>query len=275
MKKKICIDPGHNGYGFDTGAEGFGLREQDLTLDISKRIEVGLKRNNFEVLLTRNGEVVPGQINSVTDSLRARCDIANNFKADLFITIHINSAGGTGVEIFIIEHNGEAEVLAEKVLPHLSALGFTNRGIKQKNLYVLKYTEMPAILTENGFIDNQADILKLKDPAFRQRIADAHVRGICDYYDQDYKGVEESVLKIAILKFSPEDEWSAKDIDEKFGGVANFTRQGINKIIPPDAMSAEQLIVIGGLKVGHKNEILLSGKDKYDTAAKVADYLRQ
>jgi len=81
------------------------------------------------------------------------------------------------------------------------------------------------------------------------------------------------VLDIAILKFSSEDDWSAKDVDAKLGGVANFTRQGTSKVIPKDAMSAKKLIVIGGATTGHPNEVLLSGQSKYDTALAVGKYL--
>lgn len=272
---KICIDAGHNDSGPDAGAEGFGLREQDINLDIAKRLETLLKINDFEVEMTRSGAFVPGMINSENDSLKIRCAIANEFKADIFISIHCNASGGTGAEIYIIDFGEQAELLAKKILPFLtSGLGFTNRGIKRKYLYVLKNTDMPAILTENGFIDNAIDAAKLKDPEFRQKIAEAHAIGICDFYNIKFKGGNDVViLKIVILKFTTEDEWAAKDVDAKHGGIANFTRYGTNKSIPTEAMQADQLIVIGGPTTGHKNEILLSGKNKYETATKVATYL--
>ena len=86
------------------------------------------------------------------------------------------------------------------------------------------------------------------------------------------KGGDE-VLEVAILKFSAEDEWAAKDIDTKLGGVANFTRQGSGRIIPKDAMAAKRLIVVGGPTTNHPNEVLLSGKTKFDTAVVVGKYL--
>lgn len=82
-----------------------------------------------------------------------------------------------------------------------------------------------------------------------------------------------TVPAIAILKFSPEDDWSAKDIDARLGGVATYVRQGTDRKIPSEAMSATKLIVIGGPTTGHPNEVLLSGKTKYDTAAAVTKYL--
>lgn len=93
------------------------------------------------------------------------------------------------------------------------------------------------------------------------------------FFGHDHHLEGEDVLDVAILKNSSEDEWAAKDIDARLGGVANFTRQGANKVIPKDAMSAKKLIVIGGGTTGHPNEVLLSGKSKYDTAQAVAEYL--
>jgi hypothetical protein len=82
------------------------------------------------------------------------------------------------------------------------------------------------------------------------------------------------VLDVAILKYSAEDEWAAKDIDAKLGGVANFTRQGTAKTIPTAALSAKKLIIVGGPDVtAHPNRVWLSGNTKYDTAVVVGKYL--
>ena len=275
---KICLDPGHCSFGEDTGAEGHGLREQDIALDIALKLNEILIANKFETVMTRTGDLVTGLSKSYTlnDSLRKRCDIANAFQANIFVSIHCNSVdivSPNGVEILVSGFGGEAEKLANKVLPYLVGLGLKNRYVKIQNVYVLQdgHTAMPAILTENGFLSNTKDAEKLANPAFRQKIAIAHAKGIMEYFG---KVDNTKMLKYAILKFTAEDEWAAKDIDALHGGIANFTRQGVNKVIPADAMLAEQLIVIGGPTTGHKNEILLSGKSKYDTAAKVAEYLK-
>lgn len=81
--------------------------------------------------------------------------------------------------------------------------------------------------------------------------------------------------KIAILKYSTEDDWAAKDIDAKLGGVATYVRQGANKVIPAEAMGSDKLIVIGGATTGHRNEVLLSGDTKYDTALAVGNFLKK
>lgn len=185
---KICIDPGHNSSGADTGVEGSGLYEQSLTLDIASRLKSLLVYNGFEVVMTREGDFVNGAHGTVNESLKTRCDIANAFGADLFVSIHINSGGGTGTEVYALP-GGRAVVAAQRVLNRLIyACGWTNRGVKiDREFYVLVHTDMPAILTENGFIDTQSDAAKLADPNFRQVIAVAHAKGICDYFGILYK----------------------------------------------------------------------------------------
>jgi hypothetical protein len=274
---KICLDPGHGGY--DSGAVGNDLEEKNITLDICLRLKPLLEHKGFSVVLTRDGDYAPGNLEGQLNAeLQKRCDIADAFQANAFISVHVNSSDITspsGVEILVAGLGGEAEKLANRILPYLVGLGEGNRHVKVQNVLVLKNTAMPAILTENGFISNEEDAKRLADPDYRQKIAEAHMMGICDHFNISHDGGGSTMNKIAILKFTPEDEWSAKDIDAKHGGVANFTRQGAGKAIPPEAMLADLLIVIGGPTTGHKNEILLSGKDKYETASKVSDYLKK
>lgn len=198
---KVCIDPGHNSNGFDTGAQGNGLLEQDITLNIGLRLKPLLETNGIQVVMTRTGGQVAGVINSVTDSLQARCDIANNAVVDLFVAIHINAGGGTGSEVWVVSTGGRAEKAANAVLARLIAsCGWANRGVKTANDYVLKYTNAPAILTENGFIDSASDSAKLKDPTFIQAIAVAHAKGICDYFGISYK---EGVKPVVVTTTQP------------------------------------------------------------------------
>jgi len=191
---KICLDPGHNKSGADTGAQGNGLYEQDLTLDIALRMKPLLEINGFEVVLTREGDFVKGDHSSVNASLESRCALANREKVDLFVSIHVNAGGGTGVEIFALP-GARAEKCAKRVLDRLiEVCQWTNRGVKtNQRFYVLVKTDMPAILSESGFIDHPTDAKKLKDPAFRQKIALGHVKGICDFYGKMYVNSKEEV----------------------------------------------------------------------------------
>ena len=80
------------------------------------------------------------------------------------------------------------------------------------------------------------------------------------------------VLDVAVLLFSKEDYWAGADVAAKHGNCAMFIRPA-DRSVPKDAMSTQELIVIGGPTTHHSNEVLLSGNDKYDTAAAVAKYL--
>lgn len=189
---KICIDPGHNSTGADTGAQGNSLKEQDLTLDIALRLKVLLEDRDFEVVMTRTGPST-GRNDTVINSLQYRVDIANQAKADLFVSIHINSGGGTGAEVYALTAGGGGEKCAKAILPFLAAAGgWPNRGAKFADYYVLKWTNMPAVLTENGFIDNASDAEKLAKTEYKQAIAEAHAKGICEYF-----GIAEAVQTIA------------------------------------------------------------------------------
>ena len=185
---KVCIDPGHGGY--DPGAVGNGLQEKDITLDVCLKIKTMLEYNGISTILTRDGDYAPGHLEGdLNGELRARVDIAEKNDVDLFISIHINSGGGTGEEVLVTDLGGQAEIAAKKVLPYLVQVGgWTNRGVKTQNVLVLKETSMPAIMSENGFIDNATDASKLKEPSFRQALAVAHAKGICNYFGVPYKG---------------------------------------------------------------------------------------
>jgi len=183
---KICLDPGHNDHGADTGAEGNGLREQDLTLDIALRLRPLLQANGITVVMTREGGLVSDN-STLVASLQSRIDVAENAKADVFLSIHVNAGGGTGQEILIQGTGGNAERFANIMLPHLVQAGnWYNRGVKVQNIMVLRETTMPAILTENGFIDTGSDAQKLANPDFRQQLAVAHAKGVCEYFGIQY-----------------------------------------------------------------------------------------
>ena len=162
MAIKIYIDQGHNPQNPNAGAEGNGLREQDIVYRIGQETAALLRANgNFEVRLSRpTPETVLGTSN--TTSLTARVRDANEWGADYFISLHTNAsdlAAATGSEAFAYAANTPAFFLGEDILTALAAnTGLPNRGMKTRpGLYVLKRTAMPAVLVELGFITNAFD----------------------------------------------------------------------------------------------------------------------
>lgn len=155
-KLKVCIDPGHSqakDSKGDPGAVNGSLWESVAALDIALSMGEMFKGAGCEVVYTR--------MKGAPDlTLKRRCEIANRAKADVFISIHLNSAenkSATGVEVLRYGACSEKTIeLAEKTQRKLvHATGFRDRGVKiRNNLYVLKYTNMPAVLVETGFISN-------------------------------------------------------------------------------------------------------------------------
>lgn len=162
MAIKIYIDQGHNPQNPNAGAEGNGLREQDIVYRIG--IELGnlLRSNgNFEVRLSRpTASTQLGTSN--TTSLQARVNDANSWGADYFISLHTNAsenASASGTEALVYSSPSVAATLGEDILEWLNRLtGLKNRGIRLRpGLYVLRKTRMPAVLMELGFITNAND----------------------------------------------------------------------------------------------------------------------
>lgn len=176
---RVCIDPGHGGD--DPGATSSdGLRlEKDDCLALALAVEACLAadRPDIEIVMTRRDDTYP--------SLEERCDIANDFRSDLFVSIHRNSAkGASGTEIWIHKDQPQLDKrLADDILSRLDKVGLSaNRGVKRGtasnpdgNYYVNSNTDMPSCLIEMGFITSQEDNLLLDQNlgAYAQAISDA------------------------------------------------------------------------------------------------------
>ncbi len=186
MSIKVYIDQGHNPSGFNTGAEGNGFYEQDITYDIGVRLYDYFAGNpEFEPRLSRpTPETILGTNNS--SSLTARVREANLWGADIFISLHTNASNNpeaTGTEVLVYRTSGEANELAEDILTELTNItGLRSRGvIARPGLYVLRRTAMPAVLVEMGFISNprDAELMVYSPNLFALGI----YRGVLDYYD--------------------------------------------------------------------------------------------
>lgn len=169
---KIFINPGHGGS--DCGAVGNGLQEADVVLRIGKRVENYLRAVGYDVKLFQY------------DGLQPICDDANAFKADLFVSIHCNAATGNakGAETYWSGFSETSHRLAEKIQNQLvGSLPLTNRGVKSASFYVLRNTNMPAVLVETAFIDNadDANLLREREDDFAKAIA----RGVTDFFAND------------------------------------------------------------------------------------------
>ena len=178
---QVVIDPGHGGK--DVGALYGERNEKDDNLALALLVNQKLREMNIETAMTRNKDK---QV-----SLENRCKFANLKRADLFVSLHRNSAeGAKGVEIWISNDSTyEDENLAKNILKALEKAGISlNRGVKSGyargdgNYYVNSHTDMPSCLVELGFINNETDN-KLFDEnieEYAQAIAEAIAKSLAE-----------------------------------------------------------------------------------------------
>ena len=259
---KIFIDPGHNHSGADTGAVGNGLKEQDITYLVASKAKPILERCGIEVRLSRNAITDSLANNSVNASLSARTRMANDWGADLFVSIHCNAGGGTGTETYSYQAGiSSAYKLAQAVQKRMvEMVGLPDRGVKTKSLYVLHYTNMPAILVETAFIDHKNDAAVLGSETGQQAFAEAIARGICDYTGIAYREGDElmsqeyEALKAAIDNLTETVKQIAVDVsDLKNPMIYNYIDQNMPEWARP---TIQKLVDKGALK-GDENGLNL------------------
>lgn len=173
---KIFIDPGHGGA--NPGAvSSNGLREADVNLDVAFRLGRLLKARGYDILYSRTEDVTVG--------LKERADLANEWGADYFVSIHCNSNVNpvyTGTSTYYYREGSTSSRFAQTVNNALVAMIETkNLGIMQANFAVLRLTRMPAILVELAFISNPYEASLLATPSFRENCAVGIANGIIEF----------------------------------------------------------------------------------------------
>jgi len=185
--KTIVIDPGHAsiqpGGWSDPGAVGPSkLYERDVVLDIGMTVSKLLKDKGANVIMTRTG--------NTNLTLGGRADVANNNKADIFVSIHTNANTSRAINgsstYFYGNVNGQyqaREKLAKSIQKELvTSAQRKDLGILQSPFAVLKYTKVPSVLVETAFISNYEEEKLLADPGFRQKVAQGIAQGIENYF---------------------------------------------------------------------------------------------
>lgn len=152
MTYKIILDAGHGGD--DPGAVYQGRQEKDDNLNLALAVGRILEQNGINVLYTRDRDIYQTPFQ--------KADIANQSGADFFISFHRNSSPMnnqySGIETLVYDKSGIKYQMAENIDGAVSELGYRNLGIKARpGLVVLRRTQMPALLIETGFINNDDD----------------------------------------------------------------------------------------------------------------------
>lgn len=165
---KIAIDCGHTLRGGDTGAEGCGRLEQNCTREIGSKLVAKLCALGHDARI-----VSVDSASSLNASLSARVNNANNWGANLYVSIHLNAGGGRGTEVYT--YKGREMTQARNVLNNIcNDFGYVNRGLKGASLYVINHTNMPAMLIECCFIDSSSDMARYD----AEKFANAICRGL-------------------------------------------------------------------------------------------------
>ena len=234
-KHTVCLDPGH-GPGNVNGSPDGTYKEWEFTWDMAQRVKPLLEAKGVGVVLTKTADNYP--------SLTERANISNKSKPDCFVSIHTNAYGeggwssASGLEIYTSAGpmTAQRNVLASKLVNAFHAAGVALRSEPIKHnieLTVLAKTDAPACLIEYGFHTNKTDVEYLKDTKYRDKLAEATAKGICDWLGVAWQG--ETGADNA--EDTP-DVWAAEAWQKaKDKGVLDGTR-------PRDNMTRQELAVV-------------------------------
>ena len=185
MAIKIFVDQGHNPGGINGGAEGNGLREDEVNYLVGTYLVNIL--NNDPRFSAKASRTYPEEIlgTNVATSLARRVQLANEWGANYFISIHCNASVNpsyNGTEAYVYQTNTQPYYLGEDIVNAISKrLGTKNNGVLvNTSLYVLRRTNMPAVLVELAYITNAADAQKLRDEPYQ--FAYAIYEGLLKYF---------------------------------------------------------------------------------------------
>ena len=210
--KKVFLDAGHNYAAPDTGATGFGLREQDVVFQVADTTRALLELHGVDVRMSRrNLTDILGR--TVSESLTLRANMSNDFGADYCVSIHANAGGGIGAETFAFQRGTKGDQLAGRIQAQLVAMGMRNRGVKySQDLFMLRRPNAPAVLVELGFIDNANDNDILRNRQFE--LAEAVTKGILEQLGIEYKGVGGSDTQEKSNGGEKMEHWAEKYLDD-------------------------------------------------------------
>ncbi len=171
-QKTIVLDAGHGGS--RDGAVYEGIREKDINLAVTKKVERLLREMGYNVIMTRSEDVYMG--------LYERADLANEAGADLFVSIHSNAYSDPEVQGILTyyhpssSHDRGLAALMQSAL--CAATGATDRGSLSDNFVVLRETQMCALLVEMGFMTNHEELMRLCDSSYQDKLAQGIADGV-------------------------------------------------------------------------------------------------
>lgn len=188
LGKTIYLDAGHGGK--DCGAIAGSTYEKDLNLALTKKLAQKLGEKGAIVLLTRvddNDLASPNIANRKRSDLTNRAMLINKSKANLYISIHMNSTTNSnwrGLQIFYNSNNPNNINLANTVNDTIKKEMSTVREVKKVNdYYMYKQIKKTGILIEAGFLSNPSDLYLLKQESYQEELSNLITKGIINYYN--------------------------------------------------------------------------------------------
>ncbi|WP_353854418.1 cell wall-binding repeat-containing protein [Bacillus sp. Bos-x628] len=178
LGQTIFIDPGHGAQ--DAGAIGNGLLEKNVNLEVGLKLQTKLNQAGALTAMSRTSDTF--------DSLQTRVRKGANANADVFISIHANandnsSANGTETYYDTSYAATDSLKLAQRIQPRMAnALGTRDRGVKTAGFYVIKYSKMPSVLLETGFVTSPIDANVLKSSTNKSQLASGIANGVSTYF---------------------------------------------------------------------------------------------
>ena len=184
--KVIYLDAGHGG--LDPGTIYKNIYEKDINLSICKKLQEILEKSGAIVYLTRYDDYDLSTSNYARkkSDLNNRVKIINNSKADIYISIHLNSIKSStwsGAQVFYDDVNKKNLELANLMQKQLKTDLKTNREVKEiKDILLNRKVIIPGILIEAGFLSNPNDRYKLRQSEYQYKLAESIKRGIIKYF---------------------------------------------------------------------------------------------
>ena len=189
----VCVDPGHGGT--DPGKVGInGQLEKDINLAIAKKLKTYLEASDVTVVLTRDkdmGLYSSGDAHKKMADMRKRCQLIEEVKPDLVISIHQNSyheEAIRGGQVFYYKTSVRGKKLAQILQERFDyVLGDANKrqAKANDNYYLLLHVKEPIVIAESGFLSNRAEAEKLETKEYQERLAWTLHMGIMEYLNQE------------------------------------------------------------------------------------------
>lgn len=187
MSKRVYFDAGHGGT--DPGAVKY-VREADQNIKVV----------NFAVEYLTDHFICEVYKDITGDSTHTIASRANNWGADLFVSVHFNAGGGDGFEALVYSSANKAlGVCFEK---YVKQTGQNSRGVKYRpDLNVLRLTKMEAVLCEIAFVDNKKDISDWDEDAELKIMGRALALACADWLDLPVKSESVTYKTLTALNF--------------------------------------------------------------------------